>query len=238
MGFQFDMAFFLYEISVAIRFIPVVLLLAVVPLAAGLLLGTGIAVVRLFRVGPFDELLAVLVVFLRGVPLVLQLTILYLTVTFGFDAFAGVCGLPLAAKDIPAALIAVAGLTINATVYLSEVMRTALQSVEAGQYEAAYSVGLTSWQMLRRIILPQSLPVAVPLIGSNFIGLIKGSAIASLISVVEIINATLFEASGNYKFLEAYVAAAVVYWALCILVERLVAYWETRVGVYGRSETL
>ena len=144
-------------------------------------------------------------------------------------------GLAMTSKDVSYTLIAVVGLSINATVYLSEVLRTALQSVNSGQYEAAYSVGMTSGQMLKRIVMPQALPVAIPLIGNSFIGLIKGSAIASLISVVEIINATLYEASGNYKFLEAYVAAAIVYWALCICVERIVAFLETRVGIYGKG---
>jgi L-cystine transport system permease protein len=110
-----------------------------------------------------------------------------------------------------------------------------LQSVNSGQYEAAYSVGMTSWQMLKRIVFPQAMPVAIPLIGSNFIELIKGSAIASLISVVELINGTLFEANGNYKFLEAYLAAAVIYWTLCIMIERMVAFLEIKVGVDGKG---
>ncbi|HWR43911.1 amino acid ABC transporter permease [Sporomusa sp.] len=235
MGFQFDLSFLIFEIGVAIKYIPVVLLLSIVPLIIGLLLGTGIAIIRLFKIRPFDKLFTVFVIFLRGVPLVLQLTILYLAVSLSFDSLARTFGLQMSSKDLSYTLIAVVGLSINATVYLSEVMRTALQSVPAGQHEAAYSVGMTSGQMLRRIIIPQSLPVAIPLIGSNFIGLIKGSAIASLISVVEIINATLYEASGNYKFLEAYVAAAIIYWLLCILVERLVAFLECRVGVYGKG---
>lgn len=235
MGFQFDLTFLLFEIGIAIQYVPIVLLLSIVPLLTGLLLGTGIAVIRLFKLHPFDKIFTVFVIFLRGVPLVLQLTILYLAVSLSFDSFAGIFGLNMTSKDISYTLIAVAGLSINATVYLSEVMRTALQSVPAGQYEAAYSVGMTSGQLLRRIIIPQALPVAIPLIGSNFIGLIKGSAIASLISVVEIINATLYEASGNYKFLEAYVAAAIIYWLLCMLVERLVAFLEGRVGVFGKG---
>ncbi|MBP2665977.1 MAG: tcyM, partial [Firmicutes bacterium] len=127
------------------------------------------------------------------------------------------------------------GLSINATVYLSEVMRTALQSVGVGQYEAGYSIGLTTSQVLRRLVIPQALPVAIPLVGSQFISLIKGSAIASLISVVEIINATLYEANGNYKFLEAYVAAGIIYWALCMVVERLVALLERRFGIFSRG---
>ena len=235
MGFEFDVAFFAYEIGIGIKYIPIVLLLSIVPLIVGLLFGTGIAIVRLFKVRILAQLCMVIVVFLRGVPLLLQLTILYLFVTLSCDFIAQVVGLNLTSKDISYTLVAVVGLSINATVYLSEVVRTALQSVNSGQYEAAYSVGMTSWQMLKRIVIPQAMPVAIPLIGSNFIGLIKGSAIASLISVFELINATLFEANGNYKFLEAYFAAAIIYWALCIIVERIVAVLESRVGVYGKG---
>lgn len=235
MGFQFDPGFLVFELGVGLRYVPVVLLLSVVPLIVGLLLGTGIAVIRLLSVHPLDKVLSVAVIFLRGVPLVLQLTILYLIFSFGFDSFAKTFGLASTAKDVSYTFVALVGLSVNATVYLSEVMRTALQSVHVGQYEAAYSVGLTTSQLLRRIVLPQALPVAVPLVGSQFISLIKGSAIASLISVVEVINATLYEANGNYKFLEAYVASALIYWALCMLVERLVAFLENRVGISGKG---
>ena len=235
MGFQFDGAFLLYEIGVGIRFIPVVLLLSVIPLLSGLLLGTGIALIRLLRVPVLAPALTVAVLFLRGVPLVLQLTILYLAVNLSFDSVANAVGSTLTSKDISYTLVAVIGLSVNATVYLSEVMRAALSSVGTGQYEAAYSVGMTTGQVIRRIVLPQALPVAVPLIGNNFIGLIKGSSVASLISVVEMINATLYEASGNYKFLEAYVAVALLYWVLCITVEQLTRLLENRVGVYGRG---
>lgn len=235
MGFQFDSAFFIYELMIAIQYIPVVLLLSLVPLAVGLLAGSVIAVVRLFEVRGLAPFFALVVVFLRGVPLLLQLTILYLLVHLGWDAFAQQYGLATAAKDISYTLIAVIGLSIHATVYLSEVVRTALKSVPSGQYEAAYSVGMNRGQLLRRIVFPQALPVAIPLIGSNCIALIKGSAIASLISVVEIVNATLFEANANYKFLEAYLAAALVYWGLCVVVEQFVVLLESRLSDYGKG---
>ncbi len=235
MGFQFDLSFFAYEITIAVRYVPIVLLLSVVPLLVGVLLGTWIAVIRLFKVRWLSPLFTVIVVFLRGVPLVLQLTILYLLINLLFDPLAQALGLALTSKDVSYTFIAVIGLSINATVYLSEVVRTALQSVHDGQYEAAYSVGMTRWQALYRVIIPQALPVAIPLLGSQFIRLIQASSIASLISVVEIINATLFAASGNYKFLEAYFAAAIVYWVLCIAVERIVAFMELRVGVHSKG---
>jgi L-cystine transport system permease protein len=238
MGFQFDFSFFIYEIYVGIHYIPVVILLSILPLFAGLVFGFLIAVTRLFRVYILSDVFTVLVVFIRGIPLVLQLTILYLFINLGFDSFARLLGLSVTSKIISYTVIALIGLSINATVYLSEVIRTALQSVNAGQYEAAYSVGMTSSQMMRRIILPQALPVAVPLIGNNLITLIKGSSVASLISVVEIISGTQIEATRNYKFLEAYIASAVIYWSMCIVVERLTKFFETRVIHYEKGSAI
>lgn len=235
MGFQFDLAFFAHELGVGIGCIPIVLLLSVIPLAVGLILGSLIAVARIFNVRFWARVFTVLVIFLRGVPLLLQLSILFLVVTMGVDYVAAKFGLPVSSKDISYTAIALIGLSINATVYLSEVVRTALQAVNIGQYEAAYSVGLTAWQLLRRVVVPQAMPVAIPLIGNNFIGIIKNSSVASLIYVVELINATLFEANGNYKFLEAYFAAAVIYWLLCLTVEQAVAFLEKRAGNYDKG---
>jgi L-cystine transport system permease protein len=233
MGLQFDFNFMLHEIGVGIKYIPVVILLSVVPLIVGLLFGTIIAIIRLYKVAVLNEIFTVLVVFIRGVPIILQLTILFLFVNLSFDSIAQGLGLKVTSKVISYTFIALVGLSINAIAYLSEVVRTALKAVSIGQYEAAYSIGLTNMQTIRRIIIPQAIPVAIPLIGSSFIGLIKGSAAASLVSVVEIINATLHEANKSYSFLEAYVASAIIYWVLCMLVERLVAFLESRIGVYG-----
>lgn len=233
MGFQFDFLFFLYEIKVGVGFIPIVLLLSLLPLLVGMAIGSVIAIIRLFRVPFLAPLLAGIVVFLRGVPLLLQLSVLYLLTNIVFDKL-HIGG--LSAKDVSYTGVAVLGLSIYATVYLSEVIRTALQSVGRGQYEAAFSIGMTKRQMIRRILLPQALPVALPLLGSNLIGLIKNSSVASLISVVELLNGTQFEASGNYKFLEAYLASALLYWVLCFLVERGIAFLETRSMHYEKGE--
>lgn len=238
MGFQFDVSFFLREIGVGFGFVPVVLLLSVVPLITGIVFGSLIAFIRLFKVPVLTEALTAVVVFIRGVPIILQLIVLYLAVNLSFDSIAHWLGLHITSKSLSYTLIALAGLSINAIVYLSEVVRTALQSVNAGQFEAAYSVGLTPLQTIRRIVIPQALPVAIPLLGSQFIGLIKGSSAASLISVTEVINGTLLYATQSYKFLEAYMASAVIYWVLCMLVERVTAWLEARTGFYDRGEAV
>jgi ABC-type amino acid transport system permease subunit len=228
-GFSFDGGFLLHEIRVALTFVPVVLLLALVPLLIGLALGTLIAVVRVLRVRVLSQLFKALVVTIRGIPIVLILTITYLLATLGCGPLAAALGLK---AGIPYTLVAVFGMSLSATAYLSEALRSALESVSAGQYEAARSVGLSSAQLFRRVIIPQAVPVAVPLVGNNLIGLIKGSSVASLISVVEIVSGTLQEATQSYKFLEAYVAAGVVYWALCFSAERLTALAESHLTNY------
>jgi L-cystine transport system permease protein len=107
-----------------------------------------------------------------------------------------------------------------AAVAISETMRSALNSVPEGQYEACFSVGLTRAQALRRIIMPQALSFAVPVLCNNFIGLIKGSSIVYVIGILDVLNGAMTSAQINYRFLEAYIAAALIYWALCAAVER------------------
>jgi len=231
-GFTFDTGFFLHEIIVGTRFVPVVLLLSLAPLLAGLGLGLLVAIARVLKLPVLSQLFAVLVVVIRGIPVVLILTISYLFTNLGFGPLAATLGLNAGSSGISYTVVAVFGLSLSATAYLSEALRSALESVQAGQFEAARSVGLSPAQMFRRVIIPQALPVAIPLIGNNLISLIKGSSVASVITVVEIMGGTLLEATRSYQFLEAYLAAAVVYWALCFATERLTALAESHVAKY------
>jgi L-cystine transport system permease protein len=107
--------------------------------------------------------------------------------------------------------------------------------VERGQFEAGYSIGLTKAQTLKRIILPQALPVAVPMLGNGLIGLVKGSSLAFLMAVTDLLNAALIPANANYRFLEAYIAAGIVYWVICLSIERLSAVIEKKLGYFVRK---
>jgi L-cystine transport system permease protein len=159
-------------------------------------------------------------VIIKGIPLVLVLYILYFGLTQYFDVIASKLHLKLHSKDIKNIYVAYTALSLFAIANISEVIRGSLIAVDKGQYEAAYSAGLTKSQTLRRIILPQAFPVAVPMLCSSFIGLIKGSSLAFLVSVTDLMNGALITATANYNFLEAYVAAAIVYWIICIVIER------------------
>ncbi len=94
---------------------------------------------------------------------------------------------------------------------------------------------MTTGRTYLRIIAPQALPVAVPILGSAFIGLIKGTALIYLIGIVDLMNATKIEANANYRYLEAYLASAVMFWALCVIIEKITSLISKRVNSFVKG---
>ncbi len=231
---NFDFRFMLLAMKEALRYTPVTLLLALVPFILGIILGTFIALVRLFQVKVLARLMQVYILITKGIPVVLQILIIYFLIVQGFDSIADKFHWSLHSKDINIYMAFAALLTV-AVANISETIRGALMSVNRGQYEAAYSVGMTHSQVLRRIVLPQALPAAVPMLCSNLIGMIKSTSLVFMISVVDLMNAALITATANYKYLEAYVASAIVYWVLNGSLERISFILEKRLSVYRKE---
>lgn len=235
---EFNFNFMLVALKAAIKFLPVSLILAFIPLLVGIVLGTFIAIARVFKVKVIWKLCQIYVVIIKGIPVVLLLLIMYFGLIQGFDGLAVLFHLRIRSKDINLIYIAIIAFSINAIATISEIIRGGLLSVDKGQYEASYSVGMTKTQTLWRIVLPQIFPVAVPMLCSSFIGLFKGSSVAFLISVTDVMNGALITATGNYLFLEAYVAAAIVYWVVCIIIERGSCILENYLKKYSRGVVL
>jgi L-cystine transport system permease protein len=119
---------------------------------------------------------------------------------------------------------------VPAVVGMSEALRGALSSIERSQFDAAYSVGMTKKQALFRIILPQVVPVCIPILGSLYIGMIKGAALSQVIGGIDILNGAIKTARINYRYFEAYIAAAIIYWALAVIFEQVFYYIERTVN--------
>jgi len=179
--------------------------------------GTIIAMIRIFRVKYLAQLFKIVIDTLKAIPLILILYILFFAMT---DSF----------KNINMIIVAITTLSVFAMVIISETIRGAFMSIDSNQYEAGYSVGMTTVQTLRRIVIPQAVPVAVPVLCNNLIGLVKASSIMYLITVRDILNGTLITASSNYRYLDAYIAAALVYWGLILIIELLSRILEKRMG--------
>ena len=115
---------------------------------------------------------------------------------------------------------------------LSESIRGALMSVADTQYEAGYSVGLSKRQTFFRIIAPQAFLVLLPSLTGDIITLIKMTSLASLVGVMDILNGSIKYANTSYCFLEAYLAAATIYWGISIILGAIGKTYEGNVGKY------
>lgn len=174
----------------------------------GLLLGFMLAMMRLSHFLPFSLISRFYVSIFRGTPLIAQLFMIY----YGLPQF----GIEL--DPMPAALI---GLSLNTAAYTSETLRAAISSIEKGQWEAAASIGMTRWQALYRVILPQAGRTALPPLGNSFIGLVKDTSLAATIQVPELFRQAQLITSRTMEVFTMYLAASLIYWIIATLLSAL-----------------
>ncbi|SHM48399.1 cystine ABC transporter permease [Phytopseudomonas punonensis] len=183
----------------------------------GMLLGFGLALVRLYAIAPLGWLARVYISFFRGTPLLVQLFIIY----FGLPEL----GLQL--EPLTAALI---GFSLNMAAYVAEIMRAAIASIDRGQWEAAASIGMSKSQTMLRTILPQAMRTALPPLGNSFISLVKDTALAATIQVPELFRQAQLITARTYEVFAMYLAATVIYWILSSLLAHLQNRLEARVN--------
>jgi polar amino acid transport system permease protein len=235
LAIRFDfgtVADFLFD-PIILRALRETMTIAVLAMILGIALGLVLGVMRVSR-NPVAAVASGLYVwFWRATPVVLQLLIMY----FGLRQ--------LIDEDIfrdnwTRFRVAVLTFALNEAAYMAEIVRAGIRSVEPGQMDAARSLGMTSLQAMRHIILPQALRVMVPPTGNEFIAMLKNTSVAFAIGVVELLNAARIQSARNFKVLELYTVAAI--WYLVIVtgfsllqaeLERLLA-----VGEREQPETL
>ncbi|MEK8132249.1 amino acid ABC transporter permease [Paenibacillus filicis] len=233
-----DLVFIWQTMGKSLRYLPATLMLSFVPFLISFVVGTLFALARMFNVPVVARFCSLYIVVVRGIPVVLLLFICYYAIYGGIDALAKSFDLSVHSKDLSPLWIAIIALSVNGTVYLAETMRSALMAVDRGQMEAAYSVGMSTFQGLRRAVFPQALPKALPNLCNNLTATIKSASLAFTISVVDLLNGALLYASSNYKYLEAYIAAAILYWLLCYGIDKSLQLLERRVNLKTERTSL
>jgi L-cystine transport system permease protein len=228
----FDIQFAIQSLPKIISGVPMTLLIAVISLLFGLVIGFFVTLCRLYKVPVLNRLAMIYVSFIRGTPLLVQIYVIYYSLPMVFDWVMMKLGLNTTSANLPPLAFALAAFTIYSGAYLSEMIRSALSSVDPGQMEAAYSIGLTTGQSFRRIVIPQAIVVALPSMGNIFLSLVKGTSLAFTIMVMEVLAKAKIAAADGYRYMEAYVDAAIIYWVLCILFEKLFVWLEKRAGRY------
>ncbi|MFR8350527.1 MAG: amino acid ABC transporter permease [Clostridium sp.] len=207
---------------------PVTLLLTFAPLFIGFLFGVPFAVIRRFNVPFAASFLKNASNILKGIPAVLLVLMINYLILKPIDYLALSYEWAKPLQTMNKIYIGIAALSIYAVVQITETVLGAFLSVGKGQYEAAYSIGLTRTKTLFRVVFPQAVPAALPVLCNNVIGLLKSTSIVYLISVNDILGAAINSAAVNFRYLEAYIAVAVVYWAMCVCVEKLFYVMEKR----------
>ncbi|UQD50971.1 amino acid ABC transporter permease [Bacillus methanolicus] len=195
------------------------LLITIVSMFFGLIIGVIIAIARLKGNRLIRWLARAYVSIIRGTPPLVQIIIVY----YGLVDY-GIKLNPLNASFI--------ALSINIGAYLSETFRGAIQSIPKGQTEAAYATGMTPWQTMRRIILPQAIRIAIPPMGNTFIGMLKETSLVSVITVTELLRSAQLLVAQYYVYMPFYIAIAIMYWIMStgfsLILERI----EKRLSIY------
>jgi polar amino acid transport system permease protein len=170
-------------------------------LSAGLLLGIGLAVMRLSSNPILSGSAGFYCWIFRGTPLLVQLLIIY-------------TGLPLFGLRFSVVQAALLGLALNEAAYLSETVRAGILAVARGQREAALALGLRRLQVFRLVVWPQALRIIIPPLGNSVNGLLKTTSVASVISMEELLRRTQILIQERFLVLELFMVAALYYLAM------------------------
>lgn len=189
--------------------------LTLVSFALSFVLGLLLALFQIANIKVLKQFSKIYIWVFRGTPLIVQLFIIF----FGLPSF----GIIL--KAFPAAVL---GFGLNLAAYNAEVFRSAIMAIPKGQSEAAQMIGLSYFQTMRRVILPQSFPIAFPSLFNNLISLLKDTSLAASITVVELFTVTQQIAARTYEPFALYMEAAVIYLIFSTLLTMLQGYLERK----------
>ncbi|MBP5490550.1 MAG: amino acid ABC transporter permease [Lachnospiraceae bacterium] len=210
-----------------VKKIPITLELAGLAFLVSIIIGLLIAIIRYKKVKILSPIASAFLSLMRGTPMLIQLYVAY----YGIPAILRIFnswGADIDVNIIPKMVYAFVALGLYQAAFTSEIFRAALESVDKGEIEAATAMGMTYPQILRRIIVPEALENALPGICNSVIGLVKGTSLASTCGIIEITYQNSILAGRDYRYLEGYVALAIIYWVITVILEKIFKLIEKR----------
>lgn len=193
--------------------------IAVIGLIIGIVIGTLIAIVRVlpkYKLMPriLNGICSFYVSFFRGTPMVVQLLLSYYV------------ALPLMGINLPSVSVAIVVFGLNSGAYISEIMRSGIQSVDPGQMEGGRAVGLSFSTTMLKIVIPQAIKNILPTLGNEFITLIKETSVVSFVGALDLYVAFNRIGSNSYEFMVPYLVMALIYIVLVLIISGLVKLME------------
>jgi cystine transport system permease protein len=213
MSFNFDLL--LMSVPLLLRGLGYTIELSFGSMVIGVTLGFCLALMRLSPNNTLRRSAKIYVSFIRGTPLLVQLFLIY----YGLPQF----GIRL--NPVPSALI---GFSLNVAAYTSEILRAAISSIDTGQREAALAVGMTKFQIMRRIVLPQAARLALPPLGNSFVSLVKDTSLAATIQVPDLFRQAQLITARTFEVFTMYISVALVYWGVSAILDLVQSKLEVR----------
>ncbi len=194
-------------------------IIAVLGLLIGIVIGTVIATVRVLPknngfIKVLNSLAEFYVSLFRGTPIVVQLLVFYYVL------------LPILGLHITSVTVAVFVFGMNSGAYISEIMRSGILSVDAGQMEGGRSVGLSYGTTMMKVIMPQAVKNILPTLGNEFISLIKETSVVSFVGATDLYVAFNRIGSNNYEFMVPYLVMALIYIVIVVVITMLIKVME------------
>ena len=197
------------------------ILIAFFAVILGVLIGIIISIIRnkheeTGKLKTLNILAKAYVNIIRGTPVVLQLMIIYYVV--------------FKSVDVSTIIVGVLAFGINSGAYVSEIIRSGINSIPKGQSEAGYALGLKYWQVMRFIILPQAIKNILPALGNEFITLLKETSVGAYIGIVELTKASDIIASRTYDYFFPLLIIALIYLIMTLGLSKLVNILERKLN--------
>ena len=195
------------------------LMIAIAGLIIGIIIGTIIATVRVlpkYKTLPkvLNAICSFYVALFRGTPMVVQLLVFYYVL------------LPIIGLKITCVQVAMMVFGLNSGAYISEIMRSGIQSVDPGQMEAGRAVGLSFGTSMVKIVIPQAVKNILPTLGNEFISLIKETSVVSFVGAADLYVAFNYIGSNSYEFMVPYLVMALIYIVLVLIISLLIKLME------------
>lgn len=229
---SFDISYALELFGKSFLAARITFLITFVSMLFGIVIALAVAMVNYKHMRLLSAISKVYISFIRGTPMMIQIYLIYYLIPRLVNHFVEAWQLDFDIYAVNTMVYAYIVFSLHAGATLGEVFRGALSTVEVGQVEAAYAIGMTGWQTFLRVIFPQSVVVAIPNICTNFINILKATSLVFSMAILDITGVAKVAANESYKFLEAYLAILLVYVIICYITERIFKRVEKAIGKY------
>lgn len=222
MGRKFDINYVFDFIPKLLSYLHITLFIVVASILLGLVIGFLVVLPRLYNVPVVKRVSQIYVSFFRGTPILIQLFLIY----YGLPEMLKFVQIDLSKVDV--LVFVILTYALHSGSYISEAIRAAVNGVDRGQVEAAYSVGMNGYQAFKQIVLPQALAISVPIFANLVIANLKDTSLAFSLGAMEMTGKSQTLGTATQHFIETYIALSLIYFFVSTILERMFHYLERK----------